>query len=171
MAAALALLLQRDPKGVSPPPDAAPFAETVEAVVAREAPYDGHGAEDFGALILLTGYEEGHFTLTAEGDHGEAHCMLQIHEPWSMVGTLEGCVKRGIANMRESLRMARATGHPEAPLAQYMGTCRNEKVREMAKRRMARALGLAKAARAQVALEAKAVKAAGAMPVGALAVE
>ena len=151
LAAALSLLLANDPRGVSPAADTVPFAETVEAVLSKEAPFADLDREDFEALLLQTGYEETHFDMTRVGDHGHSHCILQNWVPAALVATYESCIHVAIATLRESARLAKVTGHPDAVLAQYMGSCWSETVREMARQRMKKAVALAKKAHEVVA--------------------
>lgn len=134
------------------PKDADRIAAAIETVVSKETtPWEGHSAHDLEAVLLVTAYEESHFSMDAVGDSGSALCALQIHTSRDSVRTPEQCVTVGIQFLKESARMAHALQKPNHLLAQYCGGTLVPKAQRIGVRRMARSMKLARDAEAFLA--------------------
>ena len=132
----------------SPSETVVPLLDAIDSVVVAEPEWNGLDRPTFAILLLQIAYEESKLDMMATGDSGKAHCAFQVHEKPDLVATPEGCVHAAVDHLRESLRMA-----PDAPLAQYMGSKDNPKVRAMAEARYKRGIKLAKKVLTQINAE------------------
>jgi hypothetical protein len=107
---------------LSPRGDHSRFAAAVEVVVASEPPLFQHDDDRVrtAALVLAVAWHESTLRLEAVGDHGRSVCAMQIYDgPRELLLDPEGCIRTGLAMMRDSMRAC-----PDAPLAVYArGRC------------------------------------------------
>lgn len=120
--------------------DAYAIASAIAWVVSHEKAPALETREFDAAVLVVTGWHESRYRMSAVGDGGLSRCAFQVrggplHDP-------VGCVARALHFIRLGARMC-----PDAPLAPYCGSCRGEMPRRISAFRMAEARRILERAR------------------------